>query len=190
MPDFQRRTDRRSDILLAATGDLDNGHSFDSGLQLSLGNARVPRFNFSYRYRPATAKVFNFGVRYQRDELGQFDTSVQWPLSQRWTALGRVNYSWVDQQISDAGTLESASPGIIESVLGLQYAHDCWATRFVVQRFATSQDERTTAFFIQMELNGFARIGTDPFSLLRRNIPGYRVPGEQTVNPDPYNFYQ
>ena len=41
-----------------------------------------------------------------------------------------------------------------------------------------------------MELNGFARIGTDPFSLLRRNIPGYRVPGEQTVNPDPYNFYQ
>ena len=97
-------------------------------------------------YRPAEARVFNFGVRFQRDELGQLDTSFQWPLTNSWTALGRLNYSWIDQVINEAGALESARPGIIESVIGLQYSTDCWASRFVVQRFTTSQDERTTAF--------------------------------------------
>lgn len=190
IPGFQRRTDRRSDILLAASGDLGEGHSFDSGVQVSLGNARVPRFNISWRYRPDAKKVFNIGARFQRDELGQLDTSFQWPLGGRWTALGRINYSWIDQRINEDGLLESASPGIIESVLGLQYATECWATRFVVQRFATALDERTTAFFIQMELTGVANIGTDPFEILKRNIPGYRMPGDQGTNQDPFNFYR
>ncbi|MGH1360624.1 MAG: LPS-assembly protein LptD [Burkholderiaceae bacterium] len=190
IPGFQRRTDRRSDVLLAASGDLGGGSSFDSGVQLSLADSRVPRFNFSWRYRPATRRVFNVGARFQRDELGQIDTSFQWPLGGRWTALGRINYSWIDQRINESGTLESTRPGIIESVFGLQYSTECWASRFVVQRFATAQDERTTAFFIQMELTGVARIGTDPFAILKRNIPGYRVPGEQSVNQDPFNFYQ
>ena len=190
IPGFQRRTDRRSDILLAAAGELGGGHSFDSGVQLSLADSRVPRFGFSWRYRPVEERVFNFGVRFQRDELGQLDTSFQWPVSENWTALGRLNYSWIDQVINEDGALESARPGIIESVLGLQYSTDCWATRFVVQRFTTSQDERTTAFFVQLELSGFASIGTDPFAILRRNIPGYRMPAEQTQNSDPFNFYQ
>lgn len=191
IPGFQRRTDRRSDVLLAASGDLGGGRSFDSGVQLSLADSRVPRFNFQWRYRPASQRVFNIGARFQRDELGQLDTSFQWPLGAgNWTALGRINYSWIDQRINESGTLESTRPGIIESVFGLQYATECWASRFVVQRFATAQNERTTAFFIQMELSGVARIGTDPFAILKRNIPGYRMPGDQTINQDPFNFYE
>jgi len=45
--------------------------------------------------------------------------------------------------------------------------------RAVVQRFVSATAQRTYQFFIQLELNGLARIGTDPLEALQRNIPGY-----------------
>lgn len=190
IPGLQTRTDRRSDILLAASGNLGRGISFDSGIQFSLGDSKVPRFNLSWRYWPEEGKIFNLGVRFRRDELGQIDTSFQWPIGRNWTALGRINYSWIDQKINDAGQLEPTRPGVIESVLGFQYSSCCWASRFVVQRFATAANTRTTAFFIQLELNGLARIGTDPFTILRRNIPGFRDLRSQPNPQDRFSVYQ
>lgn len=189
-PGLSARTDRRSDVLLAASGNLGRGISFDSGVQISLQDTRVPRFNLSWRYWPDSKRVFNFGVRYQRDEIGQIDTSLQWPVGRRWSALARFNYSWIDQRVNDAGQLEPTDPGVIESVLGAQYTDDCWAARVVVQRFVTAENERTTAFFLQLEFNGLGRLGTDPFDILRRNIPGFRVPGEPEVNQDRFSVYQ
>ncbi|MGB7305495.1 MAG: LPS-assembly protein LptD [Burkholderiaceae bacterium] len=190
IPGLETQTDRRSDILLAAAGNLGRGISFDSGVQLSLGDSKIPRFNLAWRYWPEPGKVLNLGVRFRRDSLGQVDTSFQWPLGRRWTALGRLNYSWLDRQINDAGQLEPTRPGVIESVLGVQYGTCCWATRFVVQRFATAADTNTTAFFIQLELNGLARIGTDPFTILRRNIPGFQELSTQSQPLDRFSVYQ
>ena len=190
IPGLQTQTDRRSDILLAAAGNLGRGISFDSGLQLSLGDSKIPRFNLAWRYRPEPGKVLNLGIRFRRDELGQIDTSFQWPIGPRWTALGRVNYSWLDQRINDDGLLEPTRPGVIESLLGFQYATCCWATRFVVQRFATAADTRTTAFFVQLELNGLTQIGTDPFTILRRNIPGFQELSTRSQPLDRFSVYQ
>ena len=39
----------------------------------------------------------------------------------------------------------------------------------------TATAQQTTNFFIQLELNGVARIGSNPIELLRRNIPGYTL---------------
>ncbi|MEZ5659679.1 MAG: hypothetical protein R3E83_14440 [Burkholderiaceae bacterium] len=159
-------------------------------MQISLVDTRVPRFNLSWRYWPDSSRVLTFGVRYQRSELGQIDTSLQWPISARWTALGRINYSWLDQRVNDSGVLEPTRPGVIESVLGAQYSADCWAARVVVQRFVSAEDERTTAFFLQLEFSGLGRIGTDPMTILRRNIPGFRVPRNIDNTQDRFSDYR
>ncbi len=183
--------DSSNDWLVAAAGDLGNGMSFDSGLQFSQQNSRVPRATALWRYLPGDGRVFNFGVRYRREQLGQVDTSWRWPISRNWTGLGRVNYSWLDRRIDDATlTVVPAKPGIIEGVLGFEYRRDCWATQFVATRFVTAQGSTTSAFFVQLELTGVARIGSDPFDILRRNIPGYRLPQDRESPPSRYYGYE
>jgi hypothetical protein len=50
----------------------------------------------------------------------------------------------------------------------------------VAQQFQTATAQQTTAFFNQLELNGVARIGSNPIELLRRNIPGYTLLNQAT----------
>ena len=45
--------------------------------------------------------------------------------------------------------------------------------RAVLQRIQTTVDQANTSFFIQLELNGLARVGVSPLDLLRRSVPGY-----------------
>jgi LPS-assembly protein len=59
-----------------------------------------------------------------------------------------------------------------------------------MHRFITADGKSTSSFFIQLELNGLARIGTDPFDILRRNIPGYRLPLDKPKPPSRYFGYE
>ena len=43
-----------------------------------------------------------------------------------------------------------------------------------------TQDDSKTKFFIQLELNGFSRIGSNPLSLLKRSIQGYGLINQPT----------
>jgi LPS-assembly protein len=191
LPGVAPRTDDSSDLLLAASAQLGGGMSVNGGMQYSLGSASIPRLNLLWRYLPGDGRILNAGVRYLRNELGQVDTSWRWPLAQQWTALGRVNYSWLKQQTDPAtGAVIPASPGIIEAVLGMEYAADCWTLRFVAQRFVTAQGQSTAAFFLQFELAGLARLGSDPFDILRRNIPGYRLPNDRPQLPSRFFGYE
>jgi LPS-assembly protein len=45
--------------------------------------------------------------------------------------------------------------------------------RAVVHRLTTTSDQGTTAVYVQLELSGLARIGTNPLDLLRRSVPGF-----------------
>jgi LPS-assembly protein len=63
---------------------------------------------------------------------------------------------------------------IVESVAGLEYAADCWIARFVTQRFALTAGESTRTIFVQLELNGLSRLGSNPLEALKRNVPGYQ----------------
>jgi hypothetical protein len=49
----------------------------------------------------------------------------------------------------------------------------------------TATQQRTTAFFVQLELGSIARIGLDPFDILVRNIPGYRMPSQRPADALP-----
>jgi LPS-assembly protein len=43
----------------------------------------------------------------------------------------------------------------------------------VVHRFATTTNEFTQAFFLQLELKGFGEFGVNPFDAISRSVPGY-----------------
>ena len=74
---------------------------------------------------------------------------------------------------SDSGGLEAAMHRAVEALGGIEYNGECWVGRFVMQRFATATGQTTNAVFLQVELSGFSRIGTNPLETLKRNIPGY-----------------
>jgi LPS-assembly protein len=133
-------------------------------------------------YQPDPGKVLNAAYRYNRDAtapIDQIDLSGQWPLSGRWHAVGRLNYSFKD----DATNLSNTRQGgrMIESIAGLEYNAGCWAVRGVIQRTALTQDKSSSTFFIQLELTDFGQIGSNPLSLLKRNIQGY----SQINQPEP-----
>lgn len=191
IPGMAGRTDKRSDLLFAASAAIDRANSLDAGLQYSVRDSEVPRLNLVWRHLPGNGRILNAGVRFLRDELGQFDTSWRWPVSSQWTALGRVNYSWLKQRLDPAtGVLADSKPGIIEGILGLEYLEDCWSSRFVMHRFVTAAGRSTTALFIQLELTGLGRLGSDPFDILRRNIPGYRLPNDRPELPSRFFGYE
>ena len=105
--------------------------------------------------------------------IDQIDFSGQWPFSGRWSAVGRLNYSFKDEG-TDTST-SSQGGRMIQSIAGLEYNGGCWVVRGVFQRLALTQDNVKTSFFIQLELNDFSSIGSNPLKLLQRNISGYSL---------------
>jgi LPS-assembly protein len=153
--------DSHSDLLLAGSGKLSSTLSAEASLQISQSSRQAVMSNYGLSWRPAPKKVLNLEYRYQRDALEQVDFSVQWPLTDRWYAVGRSNYSLRDKKL-------------VEGLAGFEYKDDCWALRFVAQRFATNAISNTTTFFIQLELNGLSRLGSNPLEILKKNISGYQ----------------
>lgn len=160
LPGGTPRTRRIADLLGALSGKLNREVSIDSGMQYNNQDSEVERLNIGARYQPEPGKVLNAGYRYTRTLLRQIDTSAQWPLFGGWHAVARYNYSLRDKHA-------------IETIVGLEYDGGCWATRFVMQQLATAVGEVNNSIFVQLELNGFSSIGSNPLNLLKRNIPGY-----------------
>ncbi|OGS95204.1 MAG: hypothetical protein A3K04_09320 [Gallionellales bacterium RBG_16_56_9] len=153
-------TTNKSDIMLAAFGQVTPAWSLDSAFQYNPNDMHSEKYNLSLRYRPEAGKVLNMGYRFTRNNLRQVDLSTQWPLSGRWHAVARWNYSLQDRSI-------------LEALTGLEYNESCWTLRLVAQRFATATEEASTGFFVQLELNDLVRVGADPLSVLRQSVPGY-----------------
>lgn len=169
----------RSDLLLAGAGKISNEVSVEANMQYSQSLRTMVRDNYGVRWQPGPMRVLN--LQYRRDvsnllsPLEQIDVSAQWPLSDRWYGVGRVNYSLRNDNAAAANVNASLQNSkIAEALLGLEYKADCWIFRIVAQRTPTSSNVATTGFFIQLELNGLSRIGSDPLQALRQNIPGYQ----------------
>lgn len=191
IPGVPTRTDPRSDILVAASGDLGANHYLDAGVQVGVRDGRIPRFGVSWRWWPAHDRLFNLALRFQERDYAQIDTSWRWPIARRWNSLGRINYSFLREELNPAtGTFTPVDPQLLQGVLGVEYLADCWIMRVVAQRFVTASAQRTTAVFVQFELSGLARIGQDPFDILTRSIPGYRSPSMRTLAPSRFYGYE
>lgn len=135
------------------------------------------RFSAGLRFQPDYGKVLSASYRYTRDALtgkpsvDQIDIAGQWPLSSRWYAVGRYNYSLLGKQ--NALTGETKGGQLLEGIAGLEYNTGCWAARVVAQRLEAVSGKPNTSVFFQLELTDFASIGSNPIGLLRRTIPGY-----------------
>ena len=161
------RSDKRTDILGALSGELLPKVYLDAAAQYKQSEALFGRFNIAARYQPMAGQVLNLTYRFSRAPESPFtvdvrniDLSGQWPLLGRWQSVGRYNYSVLEQRV-------------IETLAGIEYFAGCWSTRFVVQRFATSSTEYKTAIFLQLELTDFGRFGTNPMEAINRGVSGY-----------------
>lgn len=162
-------SDNRSDLLLAAAGQVTPTVGIDANIQYSQSLRTVSRATYGVRWQPGPKRVLN--VQYRRDLTNPLninnnfelaDLSGQWPIADRWYAVGRVNYALKERKVA-------------ESLFGLEYKADCWVFRMVGQRTPTATGVAATALFLQLELNGLSKIGSNPLEALRTNVPGYQI---------------
>ena len=108
--------------------------------------------------------------RYSRelvDQVGGQSELKQTYLSGAMAAVRQLDVRWA------RGTTRFPDRKTLEAVVGLEYNGGCWALRVVGQQLTTTTETRTNSIFVQLELNGLARVGTSPLELLRRTVPGY-----------------
>jgi LPS-assembly protein len=174
------RSANTSDLLLAGEARLSDTWSAAGTLQYSINHPQTQLFDIGVRWQPSPGKVLNASYRYIRQnidptgnvsQLKQVDFSGQWPLSKEWSFIGRWNYSLVDAKT-------------LEGVLGFEYNGDCWAFRIVGQRLTTTTEQASKSVFVQFELNGLARLGTNPIDVLKRSVPGYLTGNEPSMRPN------
>ena len=147
----------------------------EAGWQYSADRSQTQKFNIATRYQPAPGKVLNVAYRNTANLIDQTDVSFQWPMTPKWRAMGRWNWS-----LKDSRTLEALA--------GFEYDGGCWAFRAVGHRFATALNTINTSFFLQLELNGVSRIGSNPLDVLRRNIGGYTRHDPRAPRTDDYHM--
>ena len=155
----------RSDILLGAVGRVTNSWAVDSLIQYSGVLDRVQKHQHSLVFSPEAGKTLRLTHRSERDLQEQYDLSGQWPLSAEWSAAAKWNYA-------------KDSSKLIEGLVGLEYGSGCWGLRLVASKIllgqqASGQDKYSTSYMLQLDLQGFTRIGQDVMGILRSKISGY-----------------
>ncbi|MDQ7991003.1 MAG: LPS-assembly protein LptD, partial [Candidatus Dactylopiibacterium sp.] len=168
LPDETPREGRVANVLGGASGRVHRDVWAETALQYDPRVGLWQRAVAGVRYQPSYAKVASVSYRFQRDQFRSVDFSFQWPLWGRWYGVGRYDLNLRDRKPS-------------EVVAGLEFQGDCWALRTVWQTLVTSETKRNNAFFIQLELNGLASVGSSPVNLLKRSISGYGKINDPTV---------
>ena len=183
-----------SDLLLGAGFNWDQRWAIDSLLQYNPTTERSVRSTVSARYNPANYRVLNLAYRFQDKQSELMDVGWQWPLNDlwgdkgqdlgpgrgqgpnRWYGVGRLNYSLQTSQL-------------VDSIVGFEYDAGCWLGRVVMQRLQTGLVTSTQSIMFQLELVGFSRLGIDPLSTLKSNIPRYQYLREQVSSPSRFSQY-
>lgn len=171
------RTTNTSDVLLTAASSLSDIWTAAGALQVNPDHLQTDEFDMGVRWQPGAGKVLNLTydyIRQQADQnntpLKQFDLSGQWPIG-NWSLIGRWNYSLI------------APRQTLQGVIGVEYNGGCWVFRVVAQRLVTNTQSTSSSVFLQLELNGLARLGTNPIDVLKRNVPGYRTTNDPSLRP-------
>ena len=173
-----------SDLLAATTIQLFRGYYLDAGIQYNPGSNTIAQSNVAFAYRPAPRQLVNFGYRYRRPTsvtdntaIDQLELSGQWPLSKRTYGIGRVAFDMTADQL-------------VDGLLGVEYAADCWVGRLVYQRFRNTTNGYTGRVFVQVEFRGLSKIGSNPLDILRLNVPGYEPVTARPVQTTQFDHYE
>jgi len=176
LPAETPRSANSSDLLLSGEGKITDTFSAAATYEVNLNQSQTQEFDIGVRWQPSLGRVLNASYRYNRQTidpttgalatLKQIDLAGQWPVG-NWSLIGRWNYSFVNKTT-------------LEGVAGVEYNGGCWVFR-VGQHLVTNVNQVSSSVFVQFELNGLARLGTNPIDVLRRSVPGYQTVNEPTV---------
>lgn len=186
LPGQTARTDKESDLLGEVSARLGRNWRLDSFAQYTRKLSLWQAATTTLRYDPRPGTTFGVSYRYTRSSLNSADLAFQTPIAPFWYAVGRYNLSLQQRTTSDT----TQQPGLIEALGGVEYDGGCWVGRAVIQRYVTGANSRTNAIFLQFELNGIARVGSDPLAELSRSIPNYRYVNRLTPPPAKFENYQ
>lgn len=103
---------------------------------------------FGIAYNGENGERAAFEYRFRRDRVDQFDVRASWPLSPKWRVMGRVNYSFEEDDL-------------LETQAGFQYESCCWAIRTVYRRYLKNREgEDRDGVYLELNLKGLASVGT------------------------------
>ena len=188
-------TQHFSDVLVLGSTSLLPRWTFDASAQYNADNHRIERSIAGFRYSPGPFRTVNFNYRLTRGLSEQVELGWQWPIYGKTPdrdrsekpaggagcggtlySVGRANYSTRDTRFTDA-------------IVGFEYDAGCWIGRIVAERLSTGRSEATTRLLIQLELVGLSRLGSNPLSVLKDNIPGYQLLREERTTNSPFTPY-
>ena len=187
-------TDRISDVLFGTSINWIPAWSFDSTVQYNPRLGRSERSTFGARYNPGNYRVVSASLRRQQGISNSLDVGWQWPINDLWGdkglelgagrgqgggryyGVGRMNYSFQDKKL-------------VDGVIGVEYDGCCWIGRVVLQRSQSSTAASNTRILFQLELVGFSRIGVNPLTVLKTNVPRYQFLRDQVTAPSRFTNY-
>ncbi|WP_345944731.1 LPS assembly protein LptD [Variovorax sp. dw_954] len=189
------------DVLMGAQINWTPKWSLDTTIQYNPDSHISTRNTLSLRYSPGPYRTISAAYRYQADSTPgagdgnkSLDIGWQWPLNDlwgtkdenlgpgrglgggRWFAVGRLNYSLIDRQMTDG-------------IIGLEYDGCCYIGRVVLERLTTGQVTANTRIMFQIEFVGFTSVGTSPMRTLQTNIPRYTPLRQPVTGPSRYTNY-
>jgi len=124
-----------------------------AGLQWDFNERETEVAQLGLSYRGTGARQAVFGYRFRRDRVDQVDFRLRWPLSANLNLIGRVNYSFQENEA-------------LELLAGFEYESCCWALRLMGREFIRSRESETrTAVFLELHLKGLGSLGRRPYAL-------------------------
>ena len=171
-----------NDTFALASLSLDPRWSASAGVQYNLRVRQLVQTALSAHWKPAPFKTVSASYQYQTAAAGQIplryvNAAWQWRLDSRWYSVGQANYSILDKRFNNG-------------LLGFEYDGGCWVGRIVLQRSSLTPATAYTRVLFQLELVGFSRLGNNPLSALKQNIPGYQILKQPTAPPSRFFNYE
>nr|WP_255494771.1 LPS assembly protein LptD [Luteibacter sp. Sphag1AF] len=120
--------------------------------------------------------ILNFSYRYRRNVMEQFDTSVVYPVSERWRALARWVFARRDVLPNQYGQqVFTFSHRTLEAAAGVEYDSCCVAFRLLGRHYVRDYTRSTTnAIMFEVEFKGLGSLSPQTGTYLRRAILGYQ----------------
>nr|WP_291784279.1 LPS assembly protein LptD [Luteibacter sp.] len=154
----------------------DQGLPFTQGRDTDLATIQLQR-------RILGDGIVNFSYRYRRNVMEQFDTSVVYPVSERWRALARWVFARRDVVPVTVAGFNNGQPfntftyshRTLDAAIGVEYDSCCAAFRVLGRHYVHDYTRSTAnAIMFEVEFKGLGSLNPQSGSYLRRAILGYQ----------------
>ncbi|MDI3322825.1 LPS assembly protein LptD [Pontibacterium granulatum] len=133
---------------------------------LAYDDLNAEETNIRLRYMANSNQRLYFSYRFEEDVRDQTDFHFIWPMSQRFTAIGRWQHDLEAQQD-------------LETTLGLEYESCCWKVQLYGRRYlTTTNNEFDDGIYLRFILKGLGSINSSSVGFLE-DITGFEERDEQ-----------